>query len=211
MNHSDPPETDSCFGWECTYKFPSTLRLKNFLRPRGCKCNHCTPWIRLWCTGIRLYGLFQLMWYNYLTLLKLSCCCDRQTYMLCIVLFVYVVLRLPFTRTQILKLGVGSCENDLRKPFVYKNFMYNNPWPHVMHNCLQSFGLITAEPVLVNTSIAVLLTFVYCTNSLPMLQEPQISVHYMRLIYSQPLNCRLLLSRKYKQLAYDKVLFNLHI
>ena len=46
---------DSCSGWGvhfvawgCTYTFPCKLRLQNiFHRPGGCRCTHCTPWLRL--------------------------------------------------------------------------------------------------------------------------------------------------------------------
>jgi len=33
---------------ECTYTFFCKLGLKKFfLRPGGCRCTHCTPWLRL--------------------------------------------------------------------------------------------------------------------------------------------------------------------
>ena len=54
------PKIDSCSGWGCTScaggaltHFPCKLGLKKISPPcGGCRCTHCTPWLRLCCSAL---------------------------------------------------------------------------------------------------------------------------------------------------------------
>jgi len=53
--HSKNALIDSCSTWDCTWcamgaltNFPRKIRLNFFSPPWGCRCTHCTPWLRLW-------------------------------------------------------------------------------------------------------------------------------------------------------------------